>query len=101
MIFVQVYLGIPARPSEGWSVEILPVRSTVVALARILMEDHAFNPGMTAGECAPFAIPFAGFRADCSGASSAGALRMRSVGLTWAPSELFRNSWKSRSLEKT
>jgi hypothetical protein len=34
-----------ARPSEGWSVNILPVRSTVVALPRNEMEDHALFAG--------------------------------------------------------
>ena len=30
-----------ARPSKGWSVNILPVRSTVMALHRKEMEDQA------------------------------------------------------------
>jgi hypothetical protein len=30
-----------ARPSKGWSVNILPVRSTAVPLPRNEMEDHA------------------------------------------------------------
>jgi hypothetical protein len=38
----QLFSFVPfAHPSEGWSVNILPVRSTVVALPRNEMEDHA------------------------------------------------------------
>src|SRR5712671_914818 len=37
-----------AVPFQGWSVNILPVRSTAVALPRIWMEDHAFNPATDA-----------------------------------------------------
>ena len=33
------------QPCEGWSVNILPVRSTVVALPRNEMEDHALFAG--------------------------------------------------------
>jgi hypothetical protein len=38
---------LPAKttPFEGWSVNILPVRSTVVALPRNEMEDHALFAG--------------------------------------------------------
>jgi hypothetical protein len=35
------------QPCEGWSVKILPVRSTVVVLPRISMENHAFDPAAT------------------------------------------------------
>jgi hypothetical protein len=42
---VQVHRRAPARPSQGWSVNILPVRSTVVALPRNEMEDHALFAG--------------------------------------------------------
>jgi len=79
-------------PYEGWSVKILPVRSTVVVLPRISMEDHAFNPATTAGVCTVDFTPFAGFSAGGSTASLLGPLRMRRVGVTWAACELFRNS---------
>ena len=35
LLFVEVYVGIPARPYEGWSVEIHPVRSTAPVLPRM------------------------------------------------------------------
>src|SRR5579871_5435350 len=47
LLFVQVYVGIPARPCEGWSVKILPVRSTVVALPQNPARNHAFDPATT------------------------------------------------------
>ena len=45
-------LPLKTRPSKGWSVNLLPVRSTVVALPLILQRDHAFDPATTAGACA-------------------------------------------------
>jgi hypothetical protein len=35
--------GFPTVPSQGWSVTILPVRSTVLAPTRNRIQDHAFN----------------------------------------------------------
>ena len=95
-LFFQRYLSryesIWAVPFQGWSVEIHPVRSTAVVLALILMEDHAFNPAATVGGCAVDRSPFVGFIGGGSAASLLGPLRMRSVGVTWAAWELFRNS---------
>ena len=92
LMFVQVYVGIPARPYEGWSVEVPPVRSTAVVLARIPMEDHALEPATTAGVCAAGCTPFVGFFAGGSDASGTGALRMRSVDATCRASGGVKNS---------
>ncbi len=79
------------------SVEILPVRSTVVALPPLFMADHAFDPATDAAKVLPLAAPFAGFLGGCSAESEAGARRTRNVGLIFCASADFRNSWKSRS----
>ena len=50
-----------AAPYEGWSVNILPVRSTVVVLPQIFARDHAFNPATVAAVCAADSVAVAGF----------------------------------------
>ena len=79
-------------PYKGWSVNIPPVRSTVVVLPWIYLEDHAFNPATRAevwtGDC----TPLAGFFAGGSAASGTGALRMRRVEATCLASGVLRNS---------
>src|SRR5271170_7976038 len=86
-----------ARPSKGWSVNILPVRSTAVVLARMLRAYHAFNPATEEALLAPFK----GAVTDAFTASGAGAFRTRRVEATCRASGDRRKSWKSRSLEKT
>src|ERR1700722_15146534 len=74
---MQVHRSAPARPCEGWRVNILPVRSTALVLPEISMEDHAFNSATTAGVCTGDCTPLAGFFAGGSAASLAAALRTR------------------------
>jgi hypothetical protein len=78
----QEHRGAPARPSEGWSVKILPVRSTVVAMPLIEVWDHAFDPAATAAVCTGDWTALAGLFAGASAASIVGVLRMRSVDAT-------------------
>src|SRR5665213_3809645 len=75
-----------ARPSKGWSVNILPVRSTVVAEPQRLRADHAFKPAAEATGCATLA----GLFACASDASEADGLRIRSLDAAWRVSGAFR-----------
>ena len=90
--FVRVYVGIPARPYEGWSVNIAPVRSTVVALPRIWMEDHALDPPTTAGVWDDDGVAETGFFVDGSAVPFAVALRTRNVGVIRCASGDFKYS---------
>jgi hypothetical protein len=89
------------QPCEGWSVNILPVRSTVVALPQILIEDHALEPAKAAEVWDDDSAAETGFFKAGSVASLEDALRTRNVGVMRCASGDFRNSWKSRSLLKT
>jgi len=84
--------GIPTVPCEGWSVEIHPVRSTVVALPPLSMEDHALDPAPDASVVLPWAALFAGFFGDGPTSSLAAARRTRRVGVTWAACGVFKDS---------
>ena len=82
---------------EGWSVNILPVRSTAVPLPRNEMEDQAlfaWDTGAATGAGR-------GFGEAGGQASAAGTFRIRNVEATFRASGVFRKSWKSRSLLKT
>ena len=67
-----------AVPFQGWSVEIHPVRSTVLAPPRTLGLLHAF----CARTDSPDSTPTTGFRAGASVGSEAGILRTRNVPAT-------------------
>src|SRR6266852_2158876 len=86
----------PTQPFQGWSVKILPVRSTVVALPRIWMEDHAFNPATDDEGCGT-AAGFFGSGPDPLGGA---AFRGRSSSGTRCDSSVFLKAAKSRSLPK-
>src|SRR5258708_27774642 len=63
------------QPFQGWSVEIPPVRSTVVSTPRILLEDHALDPTTTAGVWDDDCAAETGFFTDGSATSLTTALR--------------------------
>src|SRR5882757_8458106 len=67
-----------AVPFQGWSVEIHPVRSTVLAPPRILGLLHAFCARTDSLD----STPATGFRAGASVGSEAGILRTRNVAAT-------------------
>ena len=72
--------------------EILPVRSTAVALPQMWERDHAFDPAALAAVCAADVGWETGLRAVGSATSLATAFRMRNVGVTFRASGDFRNS---------
>src|SRR5580658_5644795 len=84
-------------PSQGWSVEIHPVRSTERALAACTRDfadaihwaSLALREGFTGRWTASGEAPFCCVR------------RIRRLWATLAASGVRRNSWKSRSLAKT
>src|ERR1039457_163571 len=98
--YLPRYQSIWAVPYQGWSVQIHPVRSTVLAPARICSPDHAFTTRTEAVDSTPDPSFFGGCSACCF-ASLVGPLRTRNVGATSLACGVFRKSWKSRSFEKT
>src|SRR5215469_1683806 len=85
------------QPFQGWSVEIFPVQSTVLALPRNKQPDHALTTRTEDVDSTPAATFFPG----CSGAPLLPTFRTRRVDATCFACGVFRNSWKSRSFEKT
>src|ERR1700677_4019564 len=82
-----------ARPSEGWSVNMLPVRSTVSTPPRIYMEVHAFNARTVSVDSTPTSTRPLGFFDGRATAPLVGPFRIRSVQATWVACEVLRKSW--------
>src|ERR1700684_999304 len=86
--------GTAARPSEGWSVNMLPVRSTVSTPPRIYMEVHAFNARTVSADSTPASALPLGFFDGSATTPLDGAFRIRRVQATWVACEVLRKSWK-------
>ena len=56
----EVHRGALARPFQGWSVQILPVRSTVLAPGRNRMQDHSSDTSTEAVD-STLAMSFIGY----------------------------------------
>ena len=85
---LEVHSSALTRPSKGWSVEILPVRSTVLALPQDWTHNHAFTARTGGVDSTPATIFFTG----CSDAPMVAAFRMRKVEATCFDCGVFRNS---------
>jgi hypothetical protein len=85
---LKVHLSAPTRPSKGWSVKILPVRSTVLALPQNWIRDHAFTARTEGVDSTPATTFFPG----CSDAPLVTAFRTRKVEATCFACGVLRNS---------
>ena len=85
---LKVHLGALTRPSKGWSVKILPVRSTVLALPQNWTHNHAFTARTEGVDSTPPTTFFPG----CSEAPLVTAFRTRKVEATCFACGVFRNS---------
>jgi len=85
---LKVHLGALTRPSKGWSVKILPVRSTVLALPQNWTLDHAFTARTEGVDSTPLTTFFPG----CSDVPLVTAFRTRKVEATCFACGVFRNS---------
>ena len=85
---LEVHLSALTRPSKGWSVKILPVRSTVLALPQNWTLDHAFTARTEGVDSTPLTTFFPG----CSDAPLVTAFRTRKVEATCFACGVFRNS---------
>ena len=85
---LEVHLSALTRPSKGWSVKILPVRSTVLALPQNWIHDHAFTARTEGVDSTPATTFFPG----CSDAPLVTAFRTRKVDATCFACGVFRNS---------
>jgi hypothetical protein len=85
---LEVHLSALTRPSKGWSVKILPVRSTVLASPKDSTHNHAFTARKEGADCTPATTLFPG----CSDAPMATAFRTRKVEATCFACGVFRNS---------
>ncbi len=85
---LEVHRGALTRPSKGWSVKILPVRSTVLALPQNWTLDHAFTARTEGVDSTPATTFFPG----CSDAPLVTAFRTRKVEATCFACGVFRNS---------
>jgi len=85
---LEVHLSAPTRPSKGWSVKILPVRSTVLALPQNWTLDHAFTARTEGVDSTPATTFFPG----CSDVPLVTAFRTRKVEATCFACGVFRNS---------
>ena len=85
---LEVHLSALTRPSKGWSVKILPVRSTVLALPQDWTHNHAFTACAEGVDSTPATT----FFTTCSEAPLATAFRTRKVEATCFACGVFRNS---------
>jgi len=85
---LEVHLSALTRPSKGWSVTILPVRSTVLALPQTWTHNHAFTARTEGVDSTPLATFFPG----CSEAPLVTAFRTRKVEATCFACGVFKNS---------
>ena len=85
---LEVHFSAPTRPSKGWSVKILPVRSTVLALPQNSTHNHAFTTRTEGVDSTPVTT----FFPSCSDAPLITAFRTRKVEATCFDCGVFRNS---------
>ncbi len=85
---LEVHLSAPTRPSKGWSVKILPVRSTVLALPQDWTHNHAFTARTEGVDSTPATT----FVPGCSDAPLFPTFRTRKVEATCFACGVFRNS---------
>ena len=85
---MEVHLSALTRPSKGWSVKILPVRSTVLALPQDWHTIHAFTARTEGADSTPLTTFFPG----CSDVPLVTAFRTRKVEATCFACGVLRNS---------